>query len=222
MGVSPDMEIALPVSPVLAPVAPSPELDWETTLVRGCQHGDPDAFRLLVERYQGKVFSIAYALVRRRPDVEDIAQQVFTKVYFGIRHFDFRSAFLTWLYKITVNECYDYLRKQRSNRMVCLSELTEEEAWQFTNRRSGELLPDRQAELAQMTALLLKKVPEEERVLLLLREVEGYSIHDLSRLFSWNENTVKVKLFRARQRLVKIAKRHSLAQRERRDHATAR
>lgn len=222
MGVSPDMEIALPVSPVLAPAATSPPLDWETTLVRGCQQGDPDAFRLLVERYQGKVFSIAYALVRRRPDVEDIAQQVFTKVYFGIRHFDFRSAFLTWLYKITVNECYDFLRKQRSNRMVCLSEMSEEEARQFTNRRSGDILPDRQAELAQMTALLLKKVPEEERLLLLLREVEGYSIYDLSRMFGWNENTVKVKLFRARQRLVKIAKRHSLSQRERRDHAATR
>ena len=221
MGVSPDMEIALSVSPVLAPAATSP-LDWETTLVKNCQQGDPDAFRLLVERYQGKVFSIAYALVRRRPDVEDIAQQVFTKVYFGIRQFDFRSAFLTWIYKITVNECYDFLRKQRSNRMVCLSEMTEEEARQFTNRRAGDILPDRQAELAQMTALLLKKVPEEERLLLLLREVEGYSIYDLSQMFAWNENTVKVKLFRARQRLVKVARRHSLSQRERRDHAATR
>jgi len=222
MGVSPDMEIALPVTPVLASAAVSPEQDWETTLVRSCQQGDPDAFRILVERYQGKVFSIAYALVRRRADVEDIAQQVFTKVYFGIRQFDFRSAFLTWLYKITVNECYDYLRKQRSNRMVYVSEMSEEEARQFTNRRAGEILPDRQAELAQTTALLLKKVPEEERLLLLLREVEGYSIHDLSQMFSWNENTVKVKLFRARQRLVKIAKRHSLTRRERREHAAAR
>jgi RNA polymerase sigma-70 factor (ECF subfamily) len=222
MAVSPDMEIALPVTPVLAPAAVSPEQDWETTLVRSCQQGDPDAFRLLVERYQGKVFSIAYALVRRRPDVEDIAQQVFTKVYFGIKQFDFRSAFLTWIYKITVNECYDFLRKQRSNRMVCVSEMSEEEARQFTNRSAGEILPDRQAELVQTTALLLKKVPEEERLLLLLREVEGYSIHDLSRMFDWNENTVKVKLFRARQRLVKVAKRHSLTRRERREHAAAR
>jgi RNA polymerase sigma-70 factor (ECF subfamily) len=160
-----------------------------------------------MERYQGKVFSIAYALVRRRQDVEDIAQQVFTKVYFSIAQFDFRSAFLTWIYKITVNECYDYLRKQRSNRTICVSEMTEDEQRKFSNHQSEDVLPDRQAELAQTTALLLRKVPEEERLLLLLREVEGYSIHDLSRMFAWNENTVKVKLFRARQRLVKIAKR---------------
>jgi RNA polymerase sigma-70 factor (ECF subfamily) len=214
MGVSPDMDIALPISQVLAPAAPRVEADWETTLVRGSQQGDPEAFRLLMERYQGKVFSIAYALVRQRQDVEDIAQQVFTKVYFSIAQFDFRSAFLTWLYRITVNECYDYLRKQRANRTICVSEMTEDEQRQFTNHPAGDVLPDRQAELAQTTALLLRKLPEEERLLLLLREVEGYSIHDLSRLFAWNENTVKVKLFRARQRLVKIAKRHSLSARK--------
>ena len=189
------MEIALPVPQVLTPAEPTVEVNWETTLVRGSQQGDPEAFRLLMERYQGKVFSIAYALVRRRQDVEDIAQQVFTKVYFSIPQFDFRSAFLTWIYKITVNECYDYLRKQRSNRMVFVSEMSEDEQRQFTNRQSDDVRPDRQAELAQMTALLLKKVPEEERLLLLLREVEGYSIHELSRMFAWNENTVKVKLF---------------------------
>lgn len=214
MGVSPDMDVALPISQVLAPAAPPVEVDWETTIVRGSQQGDPEAFRLLMERYQGKVFSIAYALVRRRQDVEDIAQQVFTKVYFSIAQFDFRSAFLTWIYKITVNECYDYLRKQRSNRTIYVSEMTEDEQRKFSNHRSEDVLPDRQAELAQTTALLLRKVPEEERLLLLLREVEGYSIHDLSRMFGWNENTVKVKLFRARQRLVKIAKRHSLAGRK--------
>jgi RNA polymerase sigma-70 factor (ECF subfamily) len=214
MGVSPDMDVALPISQVLAPAAPRVEADWETTLVRGSQQGDPEAFRLLMERYQGKVFSIAYALVRRRQDVEDIAQQVFTKVYFSISQFDFRSALLTWIYKITVNECYDYLRKQRSNRAICVSEMTEDEQRQFSNHPSEDVLPDRQAELAQATALLLRKVPEEERLLLLLREVEGYSIHDLSRMFGWNENTVKVKLFRARQRLVKIANRHSLSARK--------
>ena len=222
MRVSQDMELALPVSEVLAPASPSLELDWDTTAVRSCQAGDPEAFRLLVERYQGKVFSIAYALIRRRADVEDIAQQVFTKVYFGIGNFDFRSALLTWIYRITVNECYDHLRKQRSNRMVCLSELSEDEARQFSNRRASEVQPDRQAELAQMTALLLAKVSPEERLLLLLREVEGYSIHDLSQLFSWNENTVKVKLFRARKRLAKVAQRYSFPKRERREHAPAR
>ena len=221
MRVTTDMELAVPVSQVLAPAAPSADLDWDTTLVRSCQNGDPEAFRLVVERYQGKVFSIAHALVRCHADVEDIAQQVFTKVYFGIRHFDFRSAFLTWIYKITINECYDHLRKQRSSRLLCLSEMTEDEARQFANQPAGEVLPDRQAEVAQMAAMLLGKVTPEERLLLVLREVEGYAIHDLARLFSWNENTVKAKLFRARQRLAKIARKHLARNGRRRNNGEA-
>ncbi|OFW27718.1 MAG: hypothetical protein A3J28_04515 [Acidobacteria bacterium RIFCSPLOWO2_12_FULL_60_22] len=222
MRVSQDMEAALPVSEALVPAGPALELDWETSVVRSCQKGDPEAFRLLVERYKGRVFSIAYSLVRSRADVEDIAQQVFTKVYFGIKKFDYRSAFLTWIYKITVNECYDHLRKQRSSRLLCLSEMTEEEARWFANQETGEVLPDRRAELAQMASLMLEKLPPEERLLLLLREVEGYSIQDLSRLFAWKENTVKVKLFRARQRLVKVARRNLLRNGKRHDHATSR
>ena len=79
----------------------------EAALVRRCQAGDQQAFQEIVERHQSKVFSIIYGIVRSRNDAEDIAQQVFTKVYFSIKNFDLRSSLLTWIYKITVNECYD-------------------------------------------------------------------------------------------------------------------
>ena len=206
MNVSRDMEAALPVSEVLVGVPAAVEADWETALIRSCQSGDPDAFRLLMRRYQGKVFSIAYALVRRRADVEDIAQQVFTKVYFGLRQFDFRCALLTWIYRITVNECYDYLRKQRASKLQYISEMTEGEAREVANTASSRLSPERQVEMAQTVSLLLGKLSPDERLLLVLKEVEGYSIQDLARMFAWNVNTVKVKLFRARQRLVHAAR----------------
>src|SRR6202051_1837249 len=85
----------------------------EAALVRRVQARDEMAFREVVERYQSKVFSIIFGILRNRNDAEDIAQQVFAKVYFSIKNFDFRSSLLTWIYKITVNECYDYLRKKR-------------------------------------------------------------------------------------------------------------
>ena len=207
MAVSQIMEAALAPSDVLVGVRPAPEVDWETTLVRNCQSGDPDAFRLLVERYQGRVFSIAHSLIRRRDDVEDIAQQVFTKVYFAIANFDFRCALITWIYRITINECYDHLRRNRSRKMFCISEISEAECRQLDRAASTDILPDKQAEMAQMVALLLEKVSPEERVLLIMKEVEGYSIHDLANLFGWNQNTVKVKLFRARRRLAQIARK---------------
>src|SRR5712664_762256 len=100
----------------------------EGALVRRAQSGDEAAFREIVERYQSKVFSIIHGIVRQHNDVEDIAQQVFAKVYFSIRNFDFRSSLITWIYKITVNECYDYLRKKRVRKLVYESDFSEEDA----------------------------------------------------------------------------------------------
>ena len=100
----------------------------EAALVRRVQARDEMAFREIVERYQSKVFSIIYGILRNRNDAEDIAQQVFAKVYFSIKNFDFRSSLLTWIYKITVNECYDYLRKKRVRKLVYESDFTQEDA----------------------------------------------------------------------------------------------
>src|ERR1700683_300122 len=100
----------------------------EAALVRRVQARDEMAFREIVERYQAKVFSIIYGILRNHNDAEDIAQQVFSKVYFSIRNFDFRSSLLTWIYKITVNECYDYLRKKRVRKLVYESDFSEEDA----------------------------------------------------------------------------------------------
>lgn len=207
MHVPQDMEATLAAPDVLVRSRPAADSDWETNLVRNCQKGDPEAFRLLVERYQGRVFSIAHSLVRLRADVEDIAQQVFTKVYFAIEHFDFRCALITWIYRITVNECYDHLRRNRSRKTVCVSEMSEAEAHKLERTPALTLPPDRQAELGQIVTMLLEKVSPDERVLLLMKEVEGYSIQDLARVFGWNQNTVKVKLFRARRRLAQLARK---------------
>ena len=90
----------------------------EAALVRRVQAQDELAFREIIDRYQTKVYSIIYGILRNHNDAEDIAQQVFAKVYFSIRNFDFRSSLLTWVYKITVNECYDYLRKKKVRKLV--------------------------------------------------------------------------------------------------------
>src|ERR1700682_2448749 len=100
----------------------------EAALIRRVQARDEMAFREIVERYQAKVFSIIYGILRNRNDAEDIAQQVFAKIYFSIRNFDFRSSLLTWIYKITVNECYDYLRKKRVRKLVYESDFSVEDA----------------------------------------------------------------------------------------------
>ncbi|MBI3698622.1 MAG: sigma-70 family RNA polymerase sigma factor [Acidobacteria bacterium] len=182
----------------------------EAALVKRCQAGDEMAFREIVERHQSKVFSIIYGIIRHRNDAEDIAQQVFTKVYFSIRGFDLRSSLLTWIYKITVNECYDYLRKQKVRRLVYESDMSEEEARRLENIEipgSRQQPVDENLEKRDYVMKLLLKVPEEERMLLIEKEVEGKTVEELAAATGLNENTIKVKLFRARQKLVKAAGR---------------
>src|SRR5437588_9552156 len=105
----------------------------EATLVRRVQAQDEMAFREVVERYQAKVFSIIFGILRNHNDAEDIAQPVFAKIYFSIKNFDFRSSLLTWIYKITVNECYDYLRKKRVRKLVYESDFSEEDSLRMEN-----------------------------------------------------------------------------------------
>lgn len=190
------------------------KLDHRTTdeaaLVRRVQAKDELAFREIVDRYQAKVFSIIYGILRNRNDAEDIAQQVFAKIYFSIKNFDFRSSLLTWIYKITVNECYDYLRKKRVRKLVYESDFSSDDTLRMEN---SEPATDQGApvdhRLAQHDLILklLAKLSEEDRSLILLKEVEGHSVEELSVMTGMNENTIKVKLFRARQKLLKAAQR---------------
>ena len=205
---------ALPVPAFGSKVAPRPRVDYQDTpegaLVRRAQAGDETAFREIVERYQSKVFSIIHGIVRQRNDVEDIAQQVFAKVFLSLRNFDFRSSLITWIYKITVNECFDYLRKRKVRKLVYESDMSEDEVRRVEN---SEPVVDRQTpvdtDLARRDYVLklLTRVSEEERSLLMMKEVEGFSVEELAEVTGMNENTIKVKLFRARQKLVKAAQR---------------
>lgn len=182
----------------------------EALLVKRVQERDEMAFREIVERYQAKVYSIIYGILRNRNDAEDIAQQVFSKVYFSIGNFDSRSSLLTWIYKITVNECYDYLRKKRVRKLVYESDFSEEDTRKMENSDSvteqGPAVDDSLAR-RDLAIKLLEKVSEEDRKLILLKEVQGHSVEELAEMTGMNENTIKVKLFRARQKLLKASQK---------------
>lgn len=206
------MTATLPIGAVIGGKATERKVGFkhspEAEIVRRCQSGDQAAFRQIVEKHQSKVFAIIYGIVRNRNDVEDIAQQVFTKIYFSLKGFDFRSSLITWIYKITVNECYDYLRKRKVRKLVYESDLAPDDERSIENsERAVEKTPaiDVRTENRQYLMKLLAKVSEEERMLLIHKEVEGRTIEELSEMTGLNDNTIKVKLFRARRKLVKAA-----------------
>jgi RNA polymerase sigma-70 factor (ECF subfamily) len=174
------------------------------------QAGDKEAFEELVRRHQHRVFAVAGGILRRREDVEDIAQQVFVKAYFSLKRFDQRAAFSTWLYKITVNECWDLLRKKKVRPLVYESDLSEEQAQQFSaSERLESGAPDisDKLEARQQVELLLRGLDERDRMMLILKEVEGFAIEEIAEIMDLNANTVKVRLFRARRRIVNHARK---------------
>jgi RNA polymerase sigma-70 factor (ECF subfamily) len=179
-------------------------------LVSRAQAEDKEAFEELVRRHQHRVFAVAGGILRRREDVEDIAQQVFVKAYFSLKRFDQRAAFSTWLYKITVNECWDLLRKKKVRPLVYESDLSEEQARQYAvSGETGREAPDISEKLAdrQRVERLLDGLEDRDRLMLILKEVEGFAVEEIAEVLHLNANTVKVRLFRARRRLANLARK---------------
>lgn len=183
-------------------------------LVRRAQHGEKEAFEVLVGRHQGRVFAVAGGILRNREDVEDISQQVFLKAYFSLKRFDQRSAFSTWLYKITVNECWDLLRKKKVRPLVFESELSEEQAHAY---QSTEQAPDFSGDISdhletrQQIDRWLDCLEERDRAMLVLKEVQGFTVEEIAEIMGINGNTVKVRLFRARQKIAEKIRRKKRA-----------
>ena len=182
----------------------------EEELVRQAQRGDAGAYEELISRNQQRVFAVVGGILRRREDIEDIVQQVFIKAYFSLRRFDLRSAFGTWLYKIAVNECWDYLRKKRVRRLVYQADLNEDQVRGLNGVPGAAATHDppsdaeRRTEQRDLLDRLMEELEERDRLMLVLKEVEGFSVEEIGRVLDLNVNTVKVRLFRARGRLVEV------------------
>jgi RNA polymerase sigma-70 factor, ECF subfamily len=179
-------------------------------LVRLSQSGTQAAFEELVRRHQQRVFALVGGILRHAQDVEDVAQQVFLKAYLGIKRFDQRAAFSTWLYKIAVNECWDYLRKKKVRPLVYEADLSEEQVSRLDGIVSADrppANPNDRMEAGELLERMLDALPEQDRQLLLLKEVEGFSVQELAEILNLNVNTVKVRLFRARGRIMDAYRR---------------
>src|SRR6266700_1139115 len=204
------LDVSSPVRAGRGRAAPPVAAADDRELVRRAQREDKEAFEELIRRHQHRVFAVAGGIVRRREDVEDIAQQVFVKAYFSLKRFDQRAAFSTWLYKITVNECWDLLRKKKVRPLVYESDLSEEQArLVITSGEKENPGPDISERIAarERVERLLEGLDERDRLMLILKEVEGFSIDEIAEVLNLNGNTVKVRLFRARRRVVSQAKK---------------
>jgi RNA polymerase sigma-70 factor (ECF subfamily) len=142
------------------------------------------AFREFVEQNATRINRTACAIVGNREDADEIAQSVFVKAWFSAGSRDERGSSQTWIYRLVVNECYWFLRTKPLK-------AANDDGFARTHLRRDLL----------NTAL--DRIPEEDRYMLLLRELEGYSVQELSEATGLDESTIGRKLFAARQRLAK-------------------
>ena len=177
----------------------------EFDVIKRAQNGDSAAFNEVVLAYRKRIMGIIARLIARPEDVEDVAQEVFLRLYFSLDQLRTPEVFEPWLYRLTVNASYDYLRKQRRRMESRMSDLSEQQVVMADAAAGGKVDQERQEQkrVRETVDALLGAVSEEDRVLLTMKEVEGLSLKELEKIYGVNENALKVRLFRARQRVLK-------------------
>jgi RNA polymerase sigma-70 factor (ECF subfamily) len=178
-------------------------VDFE--LIQRAREGDAGAFNQVVTAYRRRILGTISRLVSRPEDVEDVGQEVFTRLYFSMDQLRSPDGFDAWLYRMTVNACYDHLRRYRrrpESRMADLSEQQIVNADSAAGQLASQVAAERNAVREEVNTLL-GAVSEEDRLLLIMKEVEGLSLKEMAEVYHVNENALKVRLFRARQRVLK-------------------
>lgn len=179
-------------------------VDFE--VVERARAGDPAAFNEVVTAYRRRIFGTVSRLIGRPEDVEDVAQEVFLRLYFSLDQLRSPEVFEPWLYRLTVNAGLDYLRKRRKRKLESrVADLSDQAVMMADASAGARIQVDEQqkARTRELVDSLLSEVSEEDRLLLTLKEVEGLSLKDLEKVYHVNENALKVRLFRARQRVLK-------------------
>jgi RNA polymerase sigma-70 factor (ECF subfamily) len=186
-------------------------VDFE--LIKRAQNGESAAFNEIVLAYRKRILGTITRLIARPEDVEDVAQEVFLRLYFSLDQLRTAEVFEPWLYRLTVNAAYDYLRKQRRRQEYRMSDLSEQQVIIADAVAGGRAEQDEREmkKTRETVAAVLGSVSEADRILLMLKELEGLSLKELEKIYNINENALKVRLFRARQRVLKafeaVAKR---------------
>jgi RNA polymerase sigma-70 factor (ECF subfamily) len=180
----------------------------EQELIERARAGDAAAFNELVLAYRKRILGTISRLIGRPEDVEDVGQEVFVRLYYSLDQLRTPEVFEPWLYRLTVNASYDYLRRAKRRSESRMADLSEQQVLMADSLAGGRQEDeDRQkSQVREFMDALFRHVSEEDRLLLTLKEVEGLSLRELEQIYNVNENALKVRLFRARQRVLKAYK----------------
>jgi RNA polymerase sigma-70 factor (ECF subfamily) len=171
----------------------------EAILIEAAKSGDQEAFRHIVERYQGAVYNLAYRMLGTPEEAEDAAQEIFVRIYRQLGRYDPERKFSTWTLAIATNYCIDQLRRRRMQ-LVPLENII---PW-ARSRESGPEGEALSSESRDEMQRLLKRLPEKYRAPLVLRYWEDLSCAEIAEILGVPEGTIKTQIHRARKQLGKM------------------
>ena len=160
-------------------------------LIKSFNNGNESSYARLLVKHKEKVRNLIFLTLGDTEFIDDIFQDVFINVFHKLSEFRFESKFTTWLYRITVNKCRDYLRKKKV-RSIFVPMLEEEHK---SNTRFG----NEHLDITQMVRKSIEKLPEKLRVPLVLRDIDGFSYKEIADQLECEVGTVKSRIFRARE-----------------------
>ena len=189
----------------------APVRSADEELVGLARNGDDKAFDELVERHNRKAYRIAFGFARDREAAKDLSQDAFLKAFMNLKHFDGRSRFYTWFYRILVNVCLDYKRRRARRTNEEFDEKIENQL-DPNHGIASTAAPDEQviaSELSRKVGAALEALPPKQRMAFILKNHQGLSIKEIAEVMETAEGTVKVHIHRAvsalRQTLAELA-----------------
>ncbi len=179
----------------------------EIELIQKARGGDVGAFEALVYRYDKQVLTIAARYVNSSDDAKDIYQEVFLRVYKGLKKFQLRSEFSTWIFRITTNVCLSYHSRRKRHAHISLDQEQDENDGEKSHRGeivSEEHSPHRQTENAELSVRVeeaMNVLSPQQKLIFTLKHYQGYKLNEIASMLECSEGTVKKQLFIAVRRL---------------------
>ena len=182
-------------------------------LVEACKTGDRRAFQVLYQRYERKVYAVAYGFLRNQEDALDVVQEAFIKVHRYLPNFEGQSSFYTWLYRIVANLCIDHLRRSGRKKDVEFDDKLRHDGEQ---EAASEHLPMsslgdpsravKNKEILKAVEESLGELSDKHRAVIVMRELQGLSYADMAKAMNCSKGTIMSRLFHARRNMQKLLK----------------
>ncbi|MGI6560964.1 MAG: RNA polymerase sigma factor [Clostridia bacterium] len=186
--------------------------EFEKILLEKARKGDVDAFEMLIREHERKAFNIAYRFLKNADDAEDITQEAFLRAFRSIKKFKGQSSFSTWLYRIINNTCIDFVRAKQNKITDSIDKTiqydNEELELQIPGDQNDPVDMAETAEISQLMQSMLALLPDDQKMAIILRDIQGFSYQEISEITGVGMGTVKSRINRGRMALKELIQKN--------------